>query len=239
MPNCGGSCSCSLKVGAGLTLSGSGSLDNPFRIEVDGGFQDTFTVEDSPTVDLRLNGAGTVLDPFRLTAEASVSMSQLSDVNDPEGSPASGDTVVWVTDAGDPHWEFRAPPPNPAGAVNVGSGIVGDGTLGAPIRPALLGTSAGGATTGLEVYVDSAGVLRAVAPVVADVEWDSILERPATFPTTPGDFTGILPVSKGGTGQDDLADVTVGNSTKIDGRRIYVQSGTPSGTIPLNSLWFW
>ena len=239
MPNCGGSCSCSLKVGTGLTLTGSGSLDNPFLIQIDGGFQDTFTVEDTATIDLRLNGAGTALDPFVLRADASVSMGQLTDVNDPEGTPASGDTVVWVTDAGDPHWEFRPPPPNPAGAVNVGPGITGDGTLGAPIKPALLGTTAGGATTGLEVYVDSAGVLRAVPPVASDVDWDSVQDKPTYFPANDGSFSGVLSVAKGGTGVDNLANATVGNSTHIEGRRIYVQSGTPSGTIPLNSLWFW
>lgn len=239
MPNCGGSCSCSLIVGAGLTLTGSGSLDNPFRIEIDGGFQDTFRVEDSSTVDLRLNGAGTVLDPFVLTANASVSMGQLTDVQDPEGAPSAGDTLVYVTNAGDPHWEFRPPPPNPAGSVNVGSGLVGDGSAGAPLRPSLLGASAGGATSGLEVYVDSAGVLRTVPPVASAVAWSTITGKPATFPTTPADFTGILPVAKGGTGADSLASIKVGDSTAIDGRRIYVQSGTPSGTIPLNSLWFW
>lgn len=239
MPNCGGSCSCSVKVGTGLTLSGSGSLDNPFLIEIDGGFQDTFTVEDSATVDLRLNGAGTAFDPFVLTANASLTMGQLSDVQDPEGAPSAGDTVVWITNAGDPHWEFRPPPPNPAGAVNVGSGMLGDGTAGAPLRPNLLGTSAGGTTAGLEVYVDSAGVLRAVTPVAADVEWDSVQDKPTHFPANDSTFTGILSVAKGGTGEDSLADVTVGNSTLLEGRRIYIQSATPTGTIPLNSLWFW
>ena len=239
MPNCGGSCSCSVRVGTGLTLSGSGSLESPFLIEIDGGFQDTFTVEDSSTVDLRLNGAGTTFDPFVLTAQASLTMGQLTDVQDPEGSPSAGDTVVWVTNAGDPHWEFRPPPPNPAGAVNVGSGMLGDGTAGAPLRPSLLGTSAGGTTGGLEVYVDSAGVLRAAQPIAAEVDWDSVQEKPTTFPTTPTDFTGILPASKGGTGVDNLASLTAGNATHVEGRRIYVQSATPTGTIPLNSLWFW
>ena len=239
MPNCGGSCSCSVVVGNGLTISGSGSLESPYRIEIDGGFQDTFTVEDSSTIDLRLNGAGTALDPFVLTANATLSVGQLVDVQDPEGSPVAGDTIVYVTDSGDPHWEFRPPPANPAGAVNTGSGMLGDGTAGAPLRPALLGATAGGATTGLEVYVDSAGVLRATPPAATTVTWDAVQGKPTSFATTPGDFTGILPASKGGTGADSLSNVTVGNATMLENRRIYVQSGTPSGTIPLNSLWFW
>lgn len=240
MPGCGGtSCSCSLEAGEGLALSGSGTLDNPWIIELAGGIEDSLVVTDSTTIDFTLAGGGSPADPYRLSANAKLRVADLSDVIDPEGAPSTGDTLVWVTaGVATPRWEFRPPPANPAGAVNVSTGIAGDGSLGAPIRVRLIGTSAGGSTGGLEVYADSAGNLRAVSPGVASVAWTSITGKPSTFPTTPADFTGTLTVAKGGTGQTDLALVTVGNSTKVDGHRVYVQSAQPSGGAA-NDLWFW
>lgn len=254
MAGCGeASCACRVEGGAGVDVTGSGSLDNPYVVQLsDNGV--TFSVDSTPTVALSLFGAGNPNNPYTLSATATVSVSDLTDVNDPEGAPAVGDTLVWVNPGtGEPaRWEFRPPPANP-GAVEVGDGMEGDGTLANPIQPQLIGTSAGGPTSGQEVYVDSAGNLRATAPVVADVAWSSITGKPATFPSTwdtvsgkpsvfptnAASFSGVLTVAKGGTGQSDLDDVKVGNSTLIDGRRIYVQSATPSGTIPVNSLWFW
>lgn len=254
MANCGqASCGCRVEGGAGIDVSGSGSLDNPYRIELSD-LGSTLAVQSTPTVALSLYGSGNTQNPYTISAVATVRVQDLTDVEDPEGAPAIGDTLVWVNPGtGEPaRFEFRPPPANP-GAVEVGDGVQGDGTLANPIELRLIGTSAGGPTTGQEVYVDSAGNLRATAPAVAAVSWDSITGKPAnfpttwalvagtpaSFPTTPASFTGILPVSKGGTGQDTLGEVKVGNSTLIDGRRIYVQSATPSGTIPVNSLWFW
>lgn len=240
MPDCGGtSCNCQLEVGPGLELTGSGALGNPFRIALSGDIQDSLTVEDTITVDLVLNGGGSPADPYRLKAEAHLRVQDLTDVVDPEGAPNAGDTLVWITSGVEtPRFEFRPPPANPAGSVNVGAGIDGIGSLGDPIRVSVIGTTAGGATTGLEVYVDSAGNLRAVPPVATGVTWASISGKPSTFATTPADFTGTLPVSKGGTGQTDLAAVTVGNATKVGGIRIYVQSSAPVGAA-VNDLWFW
>lgn len=241
MPGCGGtSCSCAVKVGPGLTLSGSGGLDNPFLISLDGAIEDSLGVQDTPTVNLQLTGSGAPSDPYRLSAFATMSVADLTDVSDPEGGPSAGDTIVWVTaGVATPRFEFRPPPPNPAGAVNVGAGIVGTGALGSPIAAALVGTSAGDpAASGLEVFVDEFGDLRAVAPVATAVTWGSIIGRPASFPTTPDDFTGVLPAAKGGTGVNDLALATVGNAVKVDGHRVFVQSATPSGAV-VNDLWFW
>lgn len=240
MPGCGGtSCSCAIEVGPGLVITGSGGLDNPFVIGLAGTIEDALEVEDTPTVNLQLTGSGSPIDPYRISAYATMSVGDLSDVADPEGGPSAGDTIVWVT-AGvpTPRFEFRPPPPNPAGAVNTGPGLAGNGSAISPLVPALAGTSAGGPATGLEVYVDVDGKLRAVAPVATAVTWGSIEEKPATFPTTPADFSGVLPVAKGGTGQNDLMMVSVGNAARVDGHRVFVQSATPTGAI-VGDLWFW
>lgn len=242
MPGCGStSCACSIKVGPGLAISGTGALDAPFRIELAGLVEESLTVEDSTTIDLRLNGGGSPANPYQLSATAKVRVTDLVDVHDPEGAPSSGDTLVWVTAGVEtPRWEFRPPPAAPAGAVNVSSGLQGVGSVGDPIRVKTV-SAPGGSTGGLEVYVDSAGNLRAVNPGGSTVSWDTgITDKPTVFPTDSNSFGGILATSKGGTGTNNLADVTVGNALRIDGRVIYVQSSQPSGSShPVNSLWFW
>jgi len=228
-----------VKVGTGLTLSGSGSLENPFLIELAGGVEDSLITTDSTTIDFTLSGGGSPVDPYRLSANAKLRVSDLTDVVDPEGAPSAGDTLIWVTSGvAVPRFEFRPPPPNPAGSVNTGAGLTGTGAAGSPLAVKMIGTSAGGPTSGLEVYADSAGNLRAVAPSATAVTWASITGKPATFPTTPADFTGTLPVAKGGTGATDLAAITVGNSTKVDGHRVFVQSASPTTGVA-NDLWFY
>ena len=64
------------------------------------------------------------------------------------------------------------------------------------------------------------------------------------------DISGVLPVAKGGTGATSLANVSVGyassagyaggsgDSAKIGGKAISVQSGAPAGTA-VGDLWVW
>lgn len=239
MPDCGGtSCSCSIKVGAGLSISGAGSLESPFQIGLSGDIQDSLIIEDSPTVDLVLNGGGSPTDPYRLRAQATVRVVDLVDVVDPEGAPSAGDSLIWVTNGVDePRWEFRPPPANPAGSVNVSEGLEGLGTLGDPLALALLDSGVD-STGGLEVYVDTAGNLRAVNPGVASVDWGSIDDKPTFFPTNSANFDGVLAANKGGTGSNTLSTITVGNASKVGGRTIHVQSSTPTGAAS-GDLWFW
>jgi hypothetical protein len=240
MANCNDQgCTCLVQGGTGVLVTGNGSARDPFTVALDGSLADILTVQDTESINLQLLGSGTLVDPYRLSAFATVRLNDLADVDDPQGGPNVGDVPVWVGSGATGHWEFQPPPTVPPGTVNTGAGIDGDGTIGAPISVSVVGTSAGGTTSGLEVYVDSAGNLRAVPPVGSSVTWASITGKPTTFPTTPSDFTGVLPVDKGGTGATALSSITVGNSTLLDSRRVYTQSSTPSGTIPLNSLWFW
>lgn len=240
MASCGDQgCNCLVTGGEGVSVSGAGTARSPYVVELSGNLSNTFTVQDTETVNLSLLGQGTQTSPYSLSATATVKLSQLADVDDPQGGPNIGDVPVWVGSGAVAHWEFQPPPPNPSGAVNVGAGIDGDGSIGAPLAVSVIGTSAGGTTSGLEVYVDSAGNLRAVPPGALTVGWDAVTGKPAFFPTNDSNFSGILSVAKGGTGANSLDNITVGNATLNDGRRIYVQSATPGGTIPLNSLWFW
>jgi hypothetical protein len=238
MAGCGDQgCACAVVGGAGVIVSGSGAPRDPYRVALEASLEGTFGVEDTSTVNLTLLGAGLPSDPYRLSAVATMKLTQLADVSDPQGGPNVGDVPVWVGGA-TPHWEFQAPPANPPGAVNVSTGIIGDGTAGAPIRVRLIGTSAGGTTSGLEVYADSAGNLRAVAPTSSNVDWANVINEPSYFPTNSTNFDGTLAVSKGGTGQTSLTAVTVGNATKIDNRRIFTTSGQPTAE-NLNDLWLW
>lgn len=237
MANCGETCNCIVRAGDGVIITGSGSALNPYIVSLSGDLSELLQVEDSQTVNLTLLGSGTAVDPYVLSAAATVRLTQLADVSDPQGGPNAGDVPTWVT-TGTPHWEFQPAPPNPAGAVNVSTGIIGDGTAGAPIRVRLIGTSAGGTTSGLEVYADSAGNLRTVPPVASAVSWDSITGKPSTFPTNDASFSGTLSVGKGGTGATSLASITVGNSTKVANHNVFVQSSTPSGAV-LDDLWFY
>lgn len=231
-------CNCLVRGGAGINVIGAGTDASPYIVEIEGGVSDALQVVDSTTINFTLNGGGTASDPYVLSASATLALTQLSDVADPEGGPQVGDSPVWVGTGPAAHWEFAPAPANPSGTVNVSTGLTGTGAVGTPLAVKLVGTSAGGTTSGLEVYADSVGNLRAVAPSVSTVEWNDVQNKPSVFATNDANFSGTLSVAKGGTGVSDLSLVTVGNATRVGGIRIYVQSTTPTG-MTTNDLWFW
>jgi len=165
--NCSGStCSCKLQEGNGIAISGSGSQTDPYVIDATGDIEGTVQFISTPTVEFAVTGSGTTVAPFQVAANAVVNMDELADVNDPTG-PAEGEVPVWTTD----HWEFKTPAAAPPGAINVGGGITGDGSAGAPIKASVSGIWGQGrmlsppwptdSTTGVPVYLDSNGQLRA------------------------------------------------------------------------------
>lgn len=179
-------CSCRITAGDGIVITGTGTPSNPFEISTDfPGIADSFRVNDTTTVNLTLLGAGSPANPFVLRADATIKVTQLADVQDPEGGPAVGESLVWTGSGTAGHWEFKTLPPAPAGAVNVAAGISGSGTAVDPIKVRVIGTTTGGPTTGLEVYTDSAGNLRAVQPLATAVDWSTIVNKPSAFPPTP------------------------------------------------------
>ena len=131
MARCGCSgttCSCKIIGGGGVTVSGAGSVDNPYVIST-GGL--SLVVSDTSTLDLTLVGSGTVGDPYQLSgAMAAISMMNLSNVS--PVSPTDGQVLIWNNTTG--KWT-----PGPAatatpGLITVGNGLSGDGSAGNPLN---------------------------------------------------------------------------------------------------------
>jgi|SRR6478735_7338597 len=262
MATCGeGTCSCLVRGGAGILVSGGGTQQNPYIIAMDNpGLSDSLQINDTDSINLTLLGAGTPLDPFILSGVATVKMTQLVDIQDPEGGPSAGEVPTFVGSGGTGHFEFKTPPPAPAGSVNVGQGLGGVGSALDPIYVKTVG-AAGGPTTGLEVYVDSAGNLRATPQTATAVDWSTITGKPSTFPpsahnqaattitvTTSGMsnlqvllnsmLNDIIGVESGVASLNTKVNSgTVYDSARVGGNKIFSGSSTPSGPTT-NDLWF-
>lgn len=78
---CTNTCACSVVAGTGTTVTGTGSVSDPYVINSSGG---AFQVTDTNTVDHTLVGAGTQANPYILTSNVKI-------------SPAAGNLVT--TDA--------------------------------------------------------------------------------------------------------------------------------------------
>lgn len=230
MANCDDGCTCVIQAGPGITVTGAGSSRSPIRISSDLALAESFVVNDTDSVNMQLVGGGTPDNPFILSATATLRMTQLTDVIDASG-PTVGDVPVWVGVGTAGHFEFQPPPIAPAGSVNVSTGLGGTGAIGTPLFVKMIGTTAGGTTTGLEVYADSAGNLRAVAPAATAVTWASVTGKPTTFP--PSAHTHVA------ADITDPLNLSVGNSAKVGGHQIFVQSTDPVSGMVTNDLLFW
>lgn len=191
MPRCdcaGSGCSCLIQAGPGIEITGGGSSTNPYRVTATATLDGALVVIDTPTVNLTVNGSGVPADPFVLTADATVSVSELTDVN--TTGLAVGDVLVWSGTG----WVVQPPPVIPAGAVTTGGGVLGQGTPTNPVRAAVSGTWGSGPLAGLgndstvgdPIYVDSNGQLRS-RPIVESslhVAWANVTGKPSTFPST-------------------------------------------------------
>lgn len=236
---CGNSgCSCIIDAGAGVAVTGSGTPTDPYVIastvtDLSGFLQ----VIDTESVNLQLTGTGTLEDPLQLRAISTLKMTDLKDVSDPGGGPVVGESPVWTGSGSDGHWEFKIPPPSPAGATNVGPGLGGVGSVGDPVVVEYSGVWGSGplaglggdSTIGLAVYVDSAGKIRA-QPVSAPA-WTSITGKPSTFPPDPSATYTASQIT-------DLS--TNGNAAKVNGIKISSTdtSVTPPSSPTHGDLWF-
>lgn len=171
MARCGcasSSCSCVVTGAGGVVVSGSGSAENPYVIN-----GANFGVLDSPTVDLTLSGDGTILNPFKISAAANLTLDQLADVN--ATAPTAGYVLTYVTS---PVAEWRAAVPQSGipGATLHDSTLIGDGTpssaLGVKIDPA------GGITSGVNGLrtTDSVTLCTSTTRPPAPVTYQHILE---------------------------------------------------------------
>jgi microcystin-dependent protein len=168
MRNCGCSgntCACSVTGGAGIEVTGTGTKDNPFVVRNTGAeVRSSLAVADSSTLDLSITGLGTPSEPVTISGAVHVTLAELDDVADT--AAAVGNVPTWDG----AQWIPQTPAAAPAGAVRSGAGLVGDGSVAAPLRASTSGTFAQGKlagygtdpTVGAPIYTDGAGQLRGV-----------------------------------------------------------------------------
>lgn len=229
MPRCdcvGGQCSCVVIGGSGATVTGAGTTTNPYIIDADPQLPSSLLVVDTDTVDMHAVGNGTADDPLVVSADASLAMDDLTNVE--AASPAAGDTLQW----NGTEWVTGSPPVVPPGAVNVGPGLVGTGAVEEPLAAAVSGVWGVGeldgygdnSLVGLAIYVDSNGQLRAEPRDTSYVTWDDIEGKPSAFPTTWDDVTG-KPTSWG------VTEASAGVVSAASGWRLEWQYGHRTGQV--------
>jgi hypothetical protein len=64
-------CTCQVAAGDGIDITGSGSPSDPWVITSESSSSGTIQVVDSVTIDMVLEGTGTVGDPYLISANAS------------------------------------------------------------------------------------------------------------------------------------------------------------------------
>lgn len=110
--DCGGSTPALIRVGTGLTVTGSGTLANPYDVEVD-----------YISLAAALNGESTASIPIN-TAGA---LTDLSDYDD-DTAPNDGDVVTWVAVGSGGHWESQ-PPSTTATVTDIDASDITEGIL--------------------------------------------------------------------------------------------------------------
>jgi hypothetical protein len=153
---CGGSgCACKISGSGKVSVSGSGSADDPFVIDTDisivGGHNQTF--------DTTIAGNGNNDDPWIIstTFAPTARLDDLPDVNTPV--PTNGYVLAWS--AATQKWVPQAPTTAAAGAVTHDNSMSGDGSVGlplavAPVTARYIATFTGG------VGINDAGLLSMV-----------------------------------------------------------------------------
>ena len=107
--NCGaGTCACSVTAGVGIRVEGNGSTASPYQVtNTQGSLGQQLITSNTDTVDLALAASNpqNPTGPWVLSANALLSLSELTDVSDSD-VPASGDVPTW----NGTEWVFQAPP---------------------------------------------------------------------------------------------------------------------------------
>lgn len=163
-------CACVVQGGEGVRVTGAGTVSNPYVVVSTQAVERYFLTSDTPSVDLTLEGGGTPQNPFVISAEATLALTDLSDIGDGQ-APVNGDVPVWVVD----HWEFQPAPSGGSGgsggltSVTTGAGVTGSGTGADPVKAAVSGVWGAGSMTGfptdrtlgVPIFTDTSGQLRA------------------------------------------------------------------------------
>lgn len=131
MPNCcqGATCACKLsaETGGHVTITGSGSIQDPFMLSVDVGFG----VQDSTQFDLTLSGTGSSADPWVIGVgyATTAKLANIPDVNAP--APTNGQVLGYNTATS--KWVAQAPTTAASGSVQHNTSLSGDGSVGTPL----------------------------------------------------------------------------------------------------------
>lgn len=204
MPKCscsGSGCSCLVRGGGNIKVTGTGAANDPYVVSSDLSLQGALRAKNTPTLSLTLAGSGLLEDPYILSGAVTVGSRSLTDF--PDGAAPNGYTLV----AQDGRWVYALAPASSTTSVNVGEGLRGAGTTASLLRVATSGTWGAGALSnhgsdsrvGSLIYVDADGSLRgepAVPPTSMDfnnltnvpssfrTRWNLIEEIPASIPTS-------------------------------------------------------
>lgn len=123
-----GTCACKIEEGRNITISGSGTAQDPFVVDANV----ALAVEDTPVFDLGLTGAGTLASPWFLSVRFT-DAARLNDIPDVQvDSPSSGQVLGWSQALG--KWVAQAPTTAAAGGMTTDTSLLGDGSIGAPLQ---------------------------------------------------------------------------------------------------------
>lgn len=164
---CGtGTCSCIVKAApdGSVVVVGNGSPTRPYLLSVPGGNPLlNLTVQDDPTLDLTISGAGTAADKRIITGRATQSLTNLKDVS--AVPPAEGEIPVWRTN----HWEFEAA---------AAAGLPISGSWGTPPLD-IYGLDS---LVGQQVYLDANSQLRTRPDVIPSAATFPASALPSAYP---------------------------------------------------------
>lgn len=120
------SCSCLVAGSNGVTVSGVGSSANPYTIS-----GPHMAVNNTSTVNLTLTGDGTAFAPYTFSADASITLDELTDVIAPT---ATAGQVLTYSTTPSPAWRPAPGATASPGAISVDPNtLIGDGSGGSPL----------------------------------------------------------------------------------------------------------
>lgn len=122
-----GTCACKVEGGRHITVTGTGTSQDPFRIAAN----TSLMVQDGPVFDMGLSGTGTPEDPWVLQV-GYANTSRLTDLPD-VNAPAPGDWNVLAYNPATDQWEAAPPSVTAAGGILTDDSINGDGSVDAPL----------------------------------------------------------------------------------------------------------
>lgn len=199
MARCGcgaGVCSCVVKGSGGVTVTGAGSVGNPYLVAS----SLALAITDTPTVNLTLTGDGSVGTPYNIMAALSAALDDLADVD--STSATTGQVLAKQADG-----MWRAVPPSTAtpGALTLLStgGLQGDGSSGSPLA-VKLAPSSGLTLTSAGLAAAGAGVWSSYTPV-----WTASTTNP-----TLGNGTLVGSYTQNGKTVHVGIELVIGSTTK-------------------------